>query len=305
MIRFLMLLLVLGISSPSYAERIFTEVSGSSDSDDARSLGVFAGYRDSFSGPGRTEVEFAGGQRTYSEPGERETFNVGRLRLDSRPGRNWRMQLGCEFLNGEDWSPALPAAFLSSQLNEDWYFELSAERTLVDSVSAVRRHISVDSYVASADYRLNDRLTLAGAYIAQYFSDDNRKRGGIGRVIYSPEQLPGVNLQIKGRVLRSEQDSPDYFSPQTLVDGFLLFGYAKAFADDNWVVKLLAGPGAQRVEPFNDGARNKSGYHGELSLQGWFNDHIQLVSRLGCTSADDTQEAYSYCFGRMRLEYAW
>ena len=307
MIRALLLLLLLMLSfrSPSYADRIFTEVDGSRDSDDASSLGVYSGYRHSFRGLGRAEIEFSGGRRTYAEPGERERFNVGRLKLDSRPNRNWRMQLGCEFLNGDDWSPTLPVAFVSNRLNDDWYVEFSAERTVVDSVSAVRRHTSVDSYVASADYRVNDRLTLAGAYVSQYFSDGNRKRGGIGRIIFSPEQLPGANLQIKGRSLRSERDSADYFSPQALTEGFLLFGYATPFADDNWVVKLLAGPGVQRIESFNAESRNKSGYHGEISLRGWFNDHIQLVSRIGCTSANDTQDAYSYCFGKMNLAYAW
>ncbi|HEX9778490.1 MAG TPA: hypothetical protein VGA63_10135 [Geopsychrobacteraceae bacterium] len=305
MSRVLMVLLLFCLGTPCYAERVFTEVSGSRDSDEASSLGVLTGYRHAFGDRGKTEIEFAAGRRSYAEPGERESFNAGRLQLYSAPGRDWRMQLRCEFLEGDDWSPILPAAFFSGRPHDDWYLEFSAERDPVDSVSALRRHIRLDSYVASADYRINDRLTLVGAYIAQHFSDDNRKRGGIGRIIFSPAQLPGFSLQVKARYLRADQDSPDYFSPRTLGEGFLLFSYATPFADDNWVIKLLAGPGVQRIEPFNDAATNKTGYHGELFLHGWFNEHVQLVSRLGCTSARDTQDAYRYCFGKMQLGYAW
>ncbi|HKJ04496.1 MAG TPA: hypothetical protein VJ974_02780 [Geopsychrobacteraceae bacterium] len=304
MSRITMVMILLCLSVPSYAERFFTEVSGSRDSDDASSLMLFTGYRQALDGPG-VELEFAGGQRIYTEAGEREKFDSGRLLLLSTPGRNWNTILRIEFLGGDDWSPTLPAAFFSNQFNKNWYAEVSAEREPVDSVSAIRNHIRVDSYVASADYRLNNKVTLVGALISQHFSDDNQKRGGIGRIIISPAQLPGFHLQLKGRSLQADQDSPDYFSPRNLSEGLLLFGYAKAFLNDNWVIKLLGGPGLQRVEPFDDEANNKAVYQAEIHMRGWFNDHVQLTSRLGCTSANDTREAYSYCFGKMHLGYAW
>lgn len=303
--RFLMLLIVLSLSTPCYAERVFTEVRGSRDSDEASSLFFFAGYRQPLTDSGDTEFEIAAGQRSYSEPGERERFDAGRLQLQSSLGRGSHMQLRCEFLAGDDWSPTLPAASFSSRLNDNWYLELSAEREPVDSVSAIRSHTRVDSYVASADYRIDERWTVVGAYIDQRFSDDNRKRGGVGRVIFSPEKYPEFNIQLKGRLLQADQDSPDYFSPRMLNEAFLLLGYGTPFADDNWVIKLLAGPGVQHIEPFEEASRTKTGYHGELSLHGWFDDHVQLISRLGCTSATGTQDAYSYCFGNMHLGYAW
>lgn len=306
MIRGIVLLLLLLFSTPCYSARIFTEINGTLDSEDADSLEIVAGYRQTLSSLANLNFELAGGSLAYSEPGEEERFSVGKLGLSSSPDNDWQLQLHCRFLDGDSWSPVLPAAMIIGRPHRDWYIELSADRDPVDSISAIRKHIYVDSYVASVDYRINDRWTVVGAPIVQHFSDNNQRHGVIGRIINTPQKWPNFTLQLKGRFLQLSQDSPDYFSPERLSEGFLLFGYATPFADDNWVIKLLGGPGIQRIEPFNSQtAQNKPIYHGEITLRGWFNDHLQLVSRLGCTLADGAQETYNYCFGNMHLGYAW
>jgi len=301
----ILILALLLIASPCFADRLFTEVTGSRDSDDATWIEALAGYGKLFDSLGGTELELAGGINRYAENGDDESFDTARLRLLTPAENKWRLIVSCRLLDGDDWSPTLPAATYTNKLGNKWYVELSAERSLVDSLSAIRNHIDVDSYVASADYRVNDSWTLVGAFIDQEFGDDNRKVGGIARVIYSLQRWPGLNLQLKGRLLNADEDSPHYFSPETLLEGFLLLGYATPFADDNWVIKLLAGPGVQRIEPFSGETKTKDAYLGEVQLRGWFNDNTQLVSRIGCTSAQETSAAYSYCYGKMELGYVW
>ncbi len=208
-----LLLLLITLSSPCYAGRIFSEVNRTYDSDNASSFELIAGYRQTPESFKNSEFEMAGGERTYIEPGERERFSVGRLQLSSDPNQSWKMKVGTDFLNGNRWSPILPSAVFNSQLNDSWYVELSAGRQVVDSVSAIQHRLHLDSYVSSADYRVNNSWTVVGAVIYQRFSDGNRKQGGIGRIIFSPQQLPNFNLQLRGRLVQADQDSPDYFSP--------------------------------------------------------------------------------------------
>ncbi|MBE0501684.1 MAG: hypothetical protein IBX47_09600 [Desulfuromonadales bacterium] len=305
MIRISFFLLMVTLSSPCYGARIFSEVNGTRDSDNASTLELLAGYRQTLVTVGNSEFEMAGGDRTYFEPGERERFSVGRLELRSDQNRSWQLKVRTDFLHGDNWSPLLPAAFFSSQPNDSWSVELSVEREVVDSVSAIQQRLHLDSYALSADYRINSSWTVVGAAIYQRFSDGNNKQGGIGRIIYSLQQLPNFNLQLKGRLIQSDRDSIDYFSPRTLREGFLLLGYAAPFADDNWVIKLLGGPGIQKIDPFFEESQTKVAFLGELALHGWFNDSWQLVAKLGCTSANETRDAYQYWFTTMHLGYVW
>lgn len=308
MIRQLFIIVVLVFvvfSGPARSQRLFTEMTGSRDSDDETYFRLLAGYRRTIVPEGKSELEIAGGVRSYSGHGETRDFDVARLGWSSRTERGLKLRLNWEFLRGKDWEPHLPSTFLSYRVNPKWYFEFSASRDVVDSVRAVNNRISFDSYVASADYRVSDRWTLVGAWIDQRFSEDNRKHGGLGRIIFSPEEWTGFHVELKGRYIAADQDSPYYFSPETLQEEFLLFGYATPFADDDWVVKVIGGPGIQHINPFTGPSRDKDAYFAEVSLRGWFRERIQLESRLGCTSANETTEAYRYCFGKLHLGYAW
>ncbi len=306
MIRIIIFSLFLGtcIAAPVFADRVFVDVYGSHDSDEASLLEILGGYQREIKVMASSELSLAGGERRYHEPGASRDFSAARLQWTSPAGKDWQLRLRSYFLNGDRWSPTLPGAFYTHQLNR-WYLELSAERDVVDAISAIDNRITVDSYTASADYKISDRWTVVGAGIAQRFSDDNRKNGGVGRIIYTPERWPDFNLQLKGRILRADKDSPDYFSPETQKDIFFLVGYARPFADDNWVIKLLGGPGVQAIDPFFSGSYSKDAFLGEVNLRGWMAQKFHLTTRLGCTTATATRDTYRYCYGSWELAYVW
>jgi len=320
----IVLLLLLGLASPLWADRAYLETGLTRDGDESGHERILAGYRHRGGEALRWELDLAGGTRGYWEdlptlvaapgPGggtvtrtvtERERFSVARAALRGKTPEVWSFDLRLEQLQGDDWDPLLGAATVSARPHRDWYFELFSERELVDTVRAIRQEVEVDTYGLSADYTLNPSLVLVGALLGQDFSDGNRRRGGIVRLIFYPEAPEWLHFQLKGRILDASRPSDTYFSPERLQEYFLLAGIAAPFADDDWIFRLLAGPGVQIIEPFDAAREEKEAYLAELQLRGWFNDHLTLESHAGCSTAITSADTYAYCFANLHLGYAW
>ena len=298
------LLLVTDIAAPVFADRIFIDISGSHDSDQASLLQILGGYQQEIDVMASSKLNLSWGERRYHETGASRDFSAVWLQWLSPDRKDWHLKLQTYFLNGDRWSPTLPGAFYTHQLKH-WYLEVSAERDVVDSISAIDNRTTVDSYTASADYKISDRWTVVGAGITQHFSDDNNKNGGVGRIIYTPQRRPAFNFQLKGRILQADRESPDYFSPKIQKDLFFLVGYSRTFADDNWGIKLLGGPGVQAIDPFFSDSYSKNAFLGEINLRGWMAQKVHLSTRLGCTTATATRDTYRYCYGNWKLAYVW
>ncbi|PLX86003.1 MAG: hypothetical protein C0617_02360 [Desulfuromonas sp.] len=297
----LLITLVLFAQGAHAGNRVTGGVEFSSDSDDADQYGVYLGYSHRFDDSAyKPEWGFRGGVLTLNDVSGSERFKVLELNHRSDLSENIHLDLKGKLYQGDDWSPALYAANLVYGPTRKWYAEVFAERGIVDSVTSARLEYTVDTYGVSADYNITDEFTVVGALFTQDFSDGNDRLGRVGRIVYTPRNHDWFNVQLKGRVLESDFNGIGYFSPDRLEEYFLLFGAAKAFGGDNWVIRGLAGPGIQVIDD-----ENKEAYWAEARLKGWFTPEFGLDTRFGCTTAQATSESYRYCFGHANLIYAW
>jgi len=318
MFRPFIILLLLFMTCPAYADRVYLEGAASRDSDDGGHYQLMSGYRYRIDKAYQWEFDVAAGTRSYTEEiqydtsaptpqasTEKERFKSARIALRGTTPKIWRYNLQLEQLMSDEWDLLVGSASLSARPNKTWYFEAFGERELVDTVSAIREKNHFLSYGFSVDYQVIQSLALVGAVLRQDFSDGNQRDGYIGRIIYYPKAFEWLNLQLKGRLLNADKDSDNYFSPERLQEYFLLFGIATPFADNDWVIRILAGPGTQIVEPFESEREEKDAYLAELRLRGWFSDNLTLESTAGCSSALTNTDTYSYCYGKLHLGYAW
>ncbi len=283
-------------------DRITGGAEFSSDSDGADQVFLSLGYDHRFEDRTFTpELGFRTGELTLTDAVGTERFEILELSHRSDLLKSLHLDLKGRLYRGNDWSPLLYAANLVCGPVRSWTLEAYAERGIVDSVTASRLEYTVNTYGLAADYNLSDEVTVVGALFLQNFSDGNDRLGRVGRIVYTPRRHDWFNLQLKGRVLESDFDGSGYFSPDRLEEYFLLFGASRAFGDDNWVAKGLAGPGMQTI----NGDENKAAYWVEARLKGWFSPEFGLDTRLGCTTAQETSASYRYCFGHANLIYAW
>ncbi len=203
----------LNISSVQVSTLFFTEGKLSSDSDEADQQLLVAGAGQEFESGFLSRIEVGGGNRKFADNLGSEAFDLLRLRLQTIKRSGWQAKLQLDYLKSDDWSPLVYGLTLSSQPHPRWYFELAAERDLVDTVAAVRNETLEDSYSLSADYKLSSSLTMVGAPLVQNFSDSNQRWGGVVRLIYSPPQYEKFSVELKGRLLKSDFAGVGYFSP--------------------------------------------------------------------------------------------
>ena len=305
--RVLLAMLLLAASSPpcQAGNLLFTEGRYTHDSDQAEQYLLVVGAGQVFDSGAWSKIELGGGLRRFTDNQGGETFNLYRLRLESAKRGGWQARLRLDWQQSQEWSPLTYAAAVSGQTGERWYLEFSAERDLVDTVTAIRQEIVVDSYSLSADYRLTNSFTIVGAPLVQRFTDGNNRWGGVVRLVYSPPRYENLSLEVKGRLLKSDVDGHGYFSPATLQEYFLIVGLAMPFGNDNWVARLRLGPGLQVVEPHVGEGETKDAYLGELKLRGWFTQSLGLEAVAGCSSALQASGSYDYCYGDARLTYHW
>lgn len=318
MSRLVVALLLLMLAVPALADRVYLESGITRDGDESGHQRVTAGYRLRSGELHQWELDLGGGTRDYWEkiainPGnpnsgetrEKEAFSVARAVLRGAAPETWRYDLRLEQLLSSDWDVAVGGATLSAKPNKTWYLELFAEREIVDTVRAIREHVTVSTYGVSADYHLTPSLVLVAALLQQDFSDSNLRTGGTARLIYYPETPEWLHLQLKGRILDADKPSDLYFSPERMQEYYLLAGIATPFAGDDWVIRLLGGPGIQLIEPFGEPREEKNAYQVEVKLRGWFTDNLTLEGDAGCSTSITSTDTYAYCFANLHLGYAW
>lgn len=299
------LIAILAVAFPfgaSYAD-LTGGVEFSRDSDDAEKVGYYTGYDHSFFGGSR--AGFRVGFQELSDNVGAERFKVLELTHSLGPADPTSLSLRLRMLKGDDWSPLLASGNVTLKPGPRWYLEISGEREIVDTVSAVRLHYLLDSYGFSADYAVSEEITLVGALFDQDISDGNKRFGGIGRIVYTPQSHDWLNLQVKTRLLKSDMDGIGYFSPETLTELFFLFGAARTFAGDNWVVRVLTGPGVQWIDEHGGGKEKKPAFLMEVKLKGWFSQEFGLDGRIGYTTAQADNGSDRYLYGHVNLRHTW
>ncbi len=259
----------------------------------------------------RDEGLFGGGAGywRFTESDDALDFRLIELRYNG-PARQGQAFVRARWLDGAQWDPLLLNAAWRRSVSERWYVELFGERELIDSLAGLRRELLSTGAGLSADYRVNDQVTLVGALFGQRISDGNRRLGGVFRVIYYPPWIEGLHLQTRSTVLRSSFDGVGYFGPVRRQEHLLLLGYGRAIFDERFSIRLLAGPGRQRLRnAFGDRTHNTL-FHAELRLRGWFSDHYGLELSSICTNTGGPNDGfpasdYRYCSGQLTLIGSW
>lgn len=290
---------------PSVHAEVTGGIEFSHDSDDADMYGVYLGYRYPLGRPrSGSGIGARAGHLTFKDPNGKERFRVLEVSHVSEPMKGSHLDLTGKWLSG-DWSPWLYSGNFSYRPGDRWYIELFSERGVVDSVTSIQMEYLMDTNGFSVDYGLSDEFTLVGALFAQDITDGNRRIGTVGRVVYTPRARDWLNLQVKARLVDSEFNGIGYFSPELLSEYYFLIGAARPFADDNWVVRGLIGPGLQVIDQHNGSSETKPAFLVEGKLKGWFTPEFGMNGRLGYTNAQKTGGSDRYLYGEVNLVHMW
>lgn len=301
-----LLLLCLTTTSAASGARVVVENLYSDDSDNARQWRYYLGVDQPVDQPlasGTAGVRV--GQWKLDDTVGTEHFTALNLRYDTGPSRRWRSRFDITQLSG-DWSPTLGEANVSYKTSGPWYMEASAQRDIIDTVTAIRTRYSADTYSASADYALTPNLTLVGALYTQAISDGNNRVGKVARVIYSFSQIEGFNVQGRIKLVDSDFRGTGYFSPRELKEYMALTGYTRSIFGERWSVGAQAGIGVQSA----DDADSIDLFYGEVKIKGWFSDLIGLEAKANCSntggfSTGQSTTNYRYCLGSLSLISVW
>ncbi|MBE0599488.1 MAG: glycosyltransferase [Desulfuromonadales bacterium] len=280
--------------------RLLAEYEFFSDSDHEEHHGFYAGYQRRLSTPWPALARVRTGVLQIRNSEGKERFEVLRGSYDAELDERVRLQLQGTYLSGDDWSPFLYGGALVWTPPGRWRIELSGERSIIDSVAGIRQRLTVDTAAISADFALSEQITLVGALFHQGIDDGNDRLGKVARLIWSPQRVEGLHLQLYGKRIDSDFDGTGYFSPQTLEELFLLAGISRPFANEQWVARLQAGPGLQWID-----GRRQGAFRSEFSLRGWFTPSLGLEGKLAYAHAQESREAYDSFLGGISLVYAW
>lgn len=240
---------------------------------------------------------------TRREGGASEDFTTLRLNYDTGDRRHLRSRLSLTQFMGS-WSPLVGSVEVSFDGWERWYFEASTQREMVESIPAIIAHDISQTWSGSADYKLTPSFTAVGGLFVMDISDGNRRQGEIARLIYSPLDYEGFNLQLRAKRVDSDFSSYAYFSPLHLQEYVLAASYRKALNAD-WVAGAQFGAGTQRVD-----GDNRQLMEAMLNMHGWFTDSLGLRGKASCSNfggiaVGQGKNGYLYCEATLSLISAW
>jgi hypothetical protein len=287
-------------------DRVRLDLQLSEDSDRARQQA----YAADLLGPlpfGGEQAQWAigGGYRHLDDTIGRESFRRARAHASFAPTEQTRVQTRAELLDGDEWSPIIGSASLGQRFSSRWSGEVSAERELVDTVTAVRARNLVTTWAGSVDYAPTPAWTVVVGATVQDLRDANERHGRSLRLVYAPAQADW-NLQLRLRRIDSAFRGDGYFSPERLEDALFTGAYHLPVAGDRFLLTLRAGAGLQRIDRGGDEAL----YLAELRGRGWFTAHYGFEARAGCSNtggfnAGPAGDGYRFCEGVLSLIAAW
>lgn len=302
-------LLLIGLSGAAPAgapDRVRVDVHASGDSDDARQQAYAVNLlRPMPFGGAQAQWGIGAGYRHLDDPIGRESFTRARGQLAFAPAAHTQVDARVEALDGDDWSPTIGGISLRQRLSSRWSGEVSAERELVDTVTAVRARNLVTTWAGSVDYEASTAWTIVAAANTQDLRDGNARNARLLRVVYAPPQT-AWNLQLRMRRIDSDFRGQGYFSPPRLEDALFTGNYHRPLSGDRYLLSLRAGAGAQRIDRGDDEAL----YLAEVRGRGWFNDHYGFEARATCSNSGGFNtgpagDGYRYCEALLSLIAAW
>lgn len=273
----------------------------SEDTDKTRVLNTMLGYERLFTDGQFIGVQ-AGVRRFHGEdaPVQNNSFNEARLTGRKNLARQTYVQGSLSQLSSSDWSPLLHSLTLSSTPNKTWHFELSSDKNVIETASAIVGQLTVQTYGANVDYALNARhMLIVGAY-QQDISDHNKRTGTLLQYLYQPDWFKRGYFKLSAKQRRADFDPVEYFSPKDFKQYHLFAGYKTPIGKEkNLSFHAEVGVGRQYINDVGESA-----YEYRIGLRGWIKRRNYLDTSFGCTT-DGGVDNYRYCNGRLVLNYLW
>lgn len=203
-------------------------------------------------------------------------------------------------LDGEGWTPLLHTLVLASSPAKPWHIEFSSEKNVIETASALARHLTVNTYSASAEYRINQQHIVLATIYQQDITDNNHRHGVVLQYQYKPAWFRHGYFKLRGKQRSADFDPVEYFSPADFSQYHVLVGYEKNLnkAQD---LQLLAeaGIGQQYVNHAVESA-----YEYRLGVHGWIKRNNFLDTYYACTT-DGGVNNYRYCSARLAYHLLW
>jgi hypothetical protein len=187
---------------------------------------------------------------------------------------------------------------IAYKINGRVNMEGNYEKTLVDSIPAINNKIYSETFSISSDVQITDETVLVAGVYKQLFSDSVNRTGYVLKVIYSPKTIDGLAVQIKYKTSNASIPLgyvPPYFSPLEKSEVFLTTSYAKAFNNENSVLKGYFGIGQRDI----DNTKNNSIEYG-IKLSSKLSNDTKLNLKYECTK-DFGSPSYEYCTAGIQL----
>jgi hypothetical protein len=257
MIKRSILLLILFLPFFSFGQReIFTNTFLSLDNENQFNLRGYQGYyteldsllkKDSVFLNHKSFIGIANGVRYYTtNPGEPTYFfNEGKVFIKSNPYKKFHFQFNPSILRSNNFS-TFSYEFSSYYQHKKWYVEISSERDLVGA-RALQVNLISNYYGLSIDYSPVKNLTLVGGYQYNYITDNNKRNFYLTRIIYT---LPNekIYFDFRTKYMRGGTWSEYYFSPESISQQQIGFGFNQDFLNSKSSLKGYLGGGIQKID---------------------------------------------------------
>lgn len=297
--RYFILCLMLFASSAQASKHILSDTTYTFDSDNTVTERYLLGYAEdvnswrigAMTGTYRVKDNF--GRRSFVE-----TRGVFQTEFNTETSFNGYVST----LVGKQDSHFNAAAYLVHDPESPWRFEWSYERTLLDSTRAIDKDINVDTLSFSADYNITSEWTAVGGYAHQFFTDSNTRSIAFGKLIYSPEKFEGFNVQTSVKYADSKFNPAEYFAPDNQYRILGGFGYAFAFANDQFAFRASFLHGRQTSKWISNSATDA-----KVEIRGSINDRLYMKLRYIYTNDFTTNDAngFDYWYQMINLDLTY
>ena len=185
------------------------------------------------------------GYREYYYNNKSNQYSDLRLNTTLRCDRNLCFGANVSLIHTKDWTPLLYDGF-ARWTKKRFTTEFFREHELVGTPTTNDLRYTSTFTGVSVDYRLNRYLTVVNGISYNKISDGNDRWYYISRIICSMGDRTYIDF--KTRQMWGGEWSPYYFSPQSMSQYNIGYGFYKPFFNEKLMVKFYGGAGVQVID---------------------------------------------------------
>lgn len=201
------------------------------------------------------------------------------------------------------WSPWTGLIDLFYQAEDEWAFNVYADKSLVDTYLAVENEITVDAYGVDLFYLPNYRTTFTLSPYYKHFSDGNDRMGvtASSDILLWPSFGFGIRPQMRYFEDSAQIANNSYFNPSEYAEANLFLTLERWLLPTvSWYIE--AGPGYQNTHPGEDGPT----YLVEGGISGAINEITYVSAFVGYNNASySSASGYSNTYGGIAVTIAF